>query len=85
MASTILNEQGWDPELIEVALAHVDKDEVRSAYNRADYIERRRPMMAWWSDHIQGAATGNLSVSATGSDFRSMYLYTVSSKQGSPR
>ncbi len=46
MASTILNEHGWDPELIEVALAHVDKDKVRSAYNRADYIERRRPMMA---------------------------------------
>ena len=33
MASTILNEHAWDPELIEVALAHVDKDEVRSAYN----------------------------------------------------
>ena len=64
MASTTLNEHGWDPELIEVALAHVDKDEVRSAYNRADYIERRRPMMAWWSEHIQEAATGNMSVSA---------------------
>lgn len=64
MASTILNEEGFDPELIEVALAHVDKDEVRSAYNRADYIDRRRPMMAWWSEHIQEAATGNLSVSA---------------------
>jgi len=64
MASTILNEHGWDPELIEVALAHVDKDEVRSAYNRAEYIERRRPMMTWWSEHIQEAATGNLSVSA---------------------
>jgi len=64
MASTILNEQGWDPELIEVALAHVDKDEVRSAYNRADYVERRRPMMIWWSEHIQQAATGSLSVSA---------------------
>jgi integrase len=64
MASTILNEHGWDAELIEVALAHVDKDEVRSAYNRADYIERRRPMMAWWSEHIQQAATGSLSVSA---------------------
>jgi integrase len=64
MASTILNEQGWEPELIEVALAHVDKDEVRNAYNRAEYIERRRPMMAWWSEHIQEAATGNLSVSA---------------------
>lgn len=64
MASTILNEKGWDPELIEVALAHVDKDEVRSAYNRADYIERRRPMMAWWSHHIQEAAAGNLAISA---------------------
>ena len=64
MASTILNEHGWDPELVEVALAHVDKDEVRSAYNRAEYIERRRPMMAWWSEHIQKAATGNLSVAA---------------------
>ncbi|KAA0981426.1 integrase domain-containing protein [Pseudomonas sp. ANT_J28] len=64
MASTILNEHGWDPELIEVALAHVDKDEVRSAYNRADYIERRRPMMAWWSEHIQKAATGSLSAAA---------------------
>ncbi|MBV4483274.1 integrase domain-containing protein [Pseudomonas khavaziana] len=64
MASTILNEHGWEPELIEVALAHVDKDEVRNAYNRAEYIERRRPMMAWWSEHIQEAATGNLSLSA---------------------
>lgn len=68
MASTILNEHGWDPELIEVALAHVDKDEVRSAYNRADYIERRRPMMAWWSEYIQKAATGNLSVTAIHGD-----------------
>lgn len=64
MASTILNEHAWDPELIEVALAHVDKDEVRAAYNRAEYIERRRLMMTWWSEHIQEAATGNLSVSA---------------------
>lgn len=64
MASTILNESGWEPELIEVALAHVDKDEVRSAYNRAEYIERRRLMMAWWSDYIQKAATGSLLVTA---------------------
>ncbi len=64
IASTILNENGFEPELIEVALAHVDKDEVRSAYNRAEYVERRRPMMEWWSNHIQGAATGSLSVAA---------------------
>lgn len=63
MASTTLNEHGWEPELIELALVHVNKDGVLSTYNRADYIERRRPMIAWWSEHIQGAATGNLSVS----------------------
>lgn len=47
-ASTIPNEHGWEwgPELIEMALAHVYKDKVRSAYNVADYIERRRTMMA---------------------------------------
>jgi hypothetical protein len=63
MASIIFNEHGRDPELIEVTLAHVD-NEVRSAYNRADYIERRRPIMVWWSEYSQKAATGNLSASA---------------------
>ena len=66
IASTIRNEHGWNSEQIEVALAHVDKDEVLSAYNRADYIERRRPMMAWWSEYIQKAATGSLLASAYG-------------------
>ena len=55
IASTVLNEKGWDSELIEVALAHVDNNDVRSAYNRAEYIERRRPMMDWWSQHIMEA------------------------------
>lgn len=64
IASRILNEHGWAPELIEVALAHVDKDEVRSAYNRAYYIERRRPMMQWWTEQIKQAATGSLSMAA---------------------
>tara|TARA_R110000868_G_scaffold155362_1_gene381812 strand:- start:33300 stop:34565 length:1266 start_codon:yes stop_codon:yes gene_type:complete len=66
IASTILNEEAWDRELIEVALAHADKDEVRSAYNRANYLERRKPMMEWWSKHIEQASMGNLSVTAAG-------------------
>ncbi|WP_108651256.1 integrase domain-containing protein [Dongshaea marina] len=54
LASTALNESGlFDPDLIEAALSHMDKNEVRRAYNRADYLKRRRAMMAWWSDHIQ--------------------------------
>ncbi len=53
LASTTLNERGFDADLIEVALAHVDKNEVRAAYNRAEYVERRRVMMQWWSDQIE--------------------------------
>ncbi|HIF9379198.1 TPA: integrase domain-containing protein [Photobacterium damselae] len=65
LASTTLNEQGFDPDLVEAALAHVDDNQVRSAYNRTDYLERRRPMMCWWSGHIEEAAKGSLSVTGT--------------------
>ncbi|WP_241639223.1 integrase domain-containing protein [Vibrio parahaemolyticus] len=65
LASTTLNEQGFESDLIEMALAHVDKNQVRSAYNRSDFLERRRPMMSWWSKHIAEAAQGNLSVTGT--------------------
>lgn len=59
LASTTLNEQGFDPDVIETALAHVDSNEVRAAYNRSEYLEKRRVMLEWWSDHIEQAATGN--------------------------
>jgi integrase len=62
LASTTLNEQGFDPDVVEAALAHVDGNEVRRAYNRAEYLERRRTMMKWWSEYIENASTGNLSV-----------------------
>lgn len=58
LASTTLNEHGFDADVIEAALAHVDKNSVRAAYNRAQYIQRRRKMMEWWSDHISNCATG---------------------------
>ncbi|RWX54089.1 integrase domain-containing protein [Photobacterium chitinilyticum] len=56
LASTTLNEQGFDPDVIEAALAHVDKNEVRRAYNRAEYLEKRRELMTWWSNHIVAAS-----------------------------
>ena len=62
LASTTLNEQGFDADVIEAALAHTSGNEVRNAYNRADYIKRRLPLMEWWSEHIDDAATGNLSL-----------------------
>ena len=62
IGSTALNEHGYDPDIIEVALSHLDKNAVRRAYNRADYLERRRPMMQWWSNHIEQAAQGNINL-----------------------
>lgn len=65
IASTTMNEQGFDADIIEAALAHVDKNEVRRAYNRSDYLERRRVLMAWWSEHIEKASNGSLSNTGT--------------------
>jgi len=66
LASTTLNEQGFDADVIESALAHVDKNEVRRAYNHAEYLERRRVMMAWWSAHISNGQTGKINKSNKG-------------------
>ena len=52
LASTTLNEQEFSPDVIEAALAHKDSNEVRAAYNRAEYIQKRRVMMEHWSQHI---------------------------------
>jgi integrase len=49
-ASTILNERGFDPDVIETALAHEDEDEVRAAYNRAKYWPQRVELMQKWAD-----------------------------------
>lgn len=62
LASTTLNEQGFEPDVIEAALAHADKNAIRAAYNRSDYLEKRKKMMQWWSNHIEAAAEGNLSL-----------------------
>lgn len=62
LASTTLNEQGFDKDVIEAALAHQDKNQVRAAYNRATYLDRRRVLMQWWSKHIEEAATGKMVI-----------------------
>ena len=53
-ASTILNEQEFNPDWIEMQLAHVDKDKIRGTYNSAQWITGRRKMLCWWSDFIDG-------------------------------
>ena len=52
MASTCLNELGWHPDLIELQHAHVERNKVRAAYNRAERLNERRKMMQAWADHL---------------------------------
>jgi integrase len=52
IASTLLNEQGWHPDLIELQLAHQERNKVRAAYNRAQRLDERRKMMQGWADYL---------------------------------
>jgi integrase len=54
MASTLLNEQGWNPDAIERQLAHCERNKVRAAYNHARMIPERRKMMQAWADYLDG-------------------------------
>jgi integrase len=57
MASTMLNESGeWRADAIERQLAHMPRDQVRAAYNAAQYLPERRKMMDWWANHLDTLA-----------------------------
>ena len=58
MASTLLNEQGWNRDAIERQLAHVERNAVRSAYNRAEHLPERRKMIQAWADYLDQLAAG---------------------------
>lgn len=57
VASTVLNEQGFRTDVIERQLAHAEGNQVRRAYNRAQYMPERTQMMQWWSDYLQSIAS----------------------------
>lgn len=58
MASTLLNEQGWNRDAIERQLAHAERDEVRAAYNYAEHLPERRRMMQHWADYLDKVKAG---------------------------
>ncbi|MBS0207747.1 MAG: tyrosine-type recombinase/integrase [Planctomycetes bacterium] len=58
-ASTILNEHGFRADIIERQLAHSERNNVRAAYNHAQYLPERREMMQWWADFLDKAGTKN--------------------------
>ncbi|WP_243366093.1 tyrosine-type recombinase/integrase [Fundidesulfovibrio soli] len=58
MASTLLNEQGWNRDAIERQLAHAERDNIRAAYNYAEFLPERRKMMQAWADYLDGLKAG---------------------------
>lgn len=56
MASTLLNEQGWNRDAIERQLAHAERNNIRAAYNYAEYLPERRRMMQHWADYLDQLA-----------------------------
>ena len=58
MASTLLNEQGFNRDAIERQLAHAERDGVRAAYNYAEYLPERKKMMQAWADYLDSLKTG---------------------------
>ena len=58
VASTILNEAGFKPDVIERQLAHCERNAVRGAYNRAEYLPERERMMQHWADYLDSIEAG---------------------------
>jgi integrase len=58
--STVANECGHDPDVIERQLAHVERNEVRAAYHRSTYLEQRAKLMQWWADYLDGRKGGKV-------------------------
>lgn len=52
--STVMNEHEWPHDAIERQLAHTDSGSIRGIYNHAQYLDKRREMMQWWADWIDG-------------------------------
>jgi integrase len=62
LASTILNETGFRPDVIERQLAHAERNKVRAAYHRSEYLDERRKMMAWWGAFIESSIANKQKV-----------------------
>lgn len=58
--STVANECGHNPDVIERQLAHAERNEVRAAYHRSTYMQDRAKLMSWWADYLDGRKGGKV-------------------------
>lgn len=64
LASTLLNENGWNRDAVERQLAHAERNNIRAAYNYAEYLPERRKMMQWWADYLEKLTMSKDSIAA---------------------
>lgn len=55
---------GFPGEVIEKALAHEEKNKIKAAYNRAEYLEQRRQLLQWWGNQLQRMEHGEVILSS---------------------
>ncbi len=58
--STVANETGWRPDVIERQLAHKEPNQVRAAYHRSTYMDERTKLLQWWADYLDGRKVGRV-------------------------
>lgn len=56
--STVANESGWNPDVIERQLAHIERNGVRAAYHRSTYMQDREDLLQWWGDYLDARSVG---------------------------
>jgi integrase len=66
MASTLLNEQGWNRDAIERQLAHAERNSVRASYNFAEYLPERHKMMGAWANYLDDLRVGGTVLQFSG-------------------
>jgi integrase len=74
MPSTLLNEQGFHPDLLEPQLAQAERNKVRAAHSRAQRLDERRKMMKEWADYLDALKTGG-----TGAELQTIALSAITS------
>jgi integrase len=83
LASTILHENGFEDEHVELQLAHQKRNKVAAAYNHAKYLKQRKAMMQWWADYLdEQLAKGRQNINGTNAD--NLSIQSAPNRQKSP-
>lgn len=53
-----MDEQGFDADVIERCLAHIEQNKVRKTYHPSEYLDARRDLLQWWADYLDGLKAG---------------------------